>query len=616
MDKNTITGLILIVVVLIGFSYFSRPDKDQQALQNQYSDSMQIEQQKKALEAEAELRVRQDASLSASHLDSTSIYYNVAKGEEKSYTLENDVATFTLSNKGGVITSAILKKYNGQDAKPVEFYRTKDTSLNFVFFNGKETINTRNLYFTPVNVTPESMTMRMQVDAASYIDFNYSIQPNSYMVDFTIQAVNMEGKLSKSVNSVDIEWSDKVHQIEKGYTFENRYSTLTYHTTGDDTNEVSGTGVEKEDIEEGLDWVACKNQFFSAVLIANQSFQANATLTSTPETKESGYLKKFTANLKTFFDPTGAEKTSMQFYFGPNKYNLLANLDSKLSDGRDLELHQLVPLGWSILRWVNRFFTIPLFDLLSNLGFSMGIVLLLMTVIVKLVVFPFTLKSYMSSAKMRVLKPQIQVINDKYPKKEDAMKKQQETSTLYKKYGVSPLGGCLPMLIQWPIFIALFMFVPTAIELRQQGFLWATDLSTYDDLISWNTDIMFIGNHISLFCLLFSVTNIINSVFMMKQQDTGQAMPGMKIMTYAMPVMFIFILNDYAAGLNYYYLVSTLTSIFIMLGMRHFIKDHEILAKLEANKKDPTQIKQSGLMARMAALQEEQADIAKKKKKK
>ena len=276
----------------------------------------------------------------------------------------------------------------------------------------------------------------------------------------------------------------------------------------------------------------------------------------------------------------------------------------------------MVPLGWSFLRWINRWFTIPLFDWLSGWGWNMGIVLLIMTIIVKLIVFPFTYKSYLSSAKMRVLKPQIEIINKKYPKQEDAMKKQQETMALYSKYGVSPMGGCLPMILQMPIFFALFMFVPTAIELRQQSFLWASDLSTYDALITWNAHIPFIGNHLSLFCLLFSITNILNTMYTMKQQDTGQSMPGMKIMMYAMPVMFIFILNDYASGLNYYYFISALISIIIMIVLKMTVSDEKILAQLEANMKNPKKKKKSGFMARMEAMQKEQERLAKEREKK
>ena len=315
--------------------------------------------------------------------------------------------------------------------------------------------------------------------------------------------------------------------------------------------------------------------------------------------------------MTTFFDPTGKQATNMQFYFGPNHFKtLLASNDLSLSQ-KDLELEDLVYLGWPIIRWINRWFTIPLFDWLSGWGLSMGIVLLLMTIIVKALVYPATHKSYMSSAKMRVLKPYINEINAKYPKKEDALKKQQETMALYSKYGVSPMGGCLPMLIQMPVFMALFFFVPNAIELRQQSFLWAPDMSTYDDIIHWSTTIPLLGNHLSLFCLLFSITNILNTMYTMKQQDTGQQqMPGMKLMMYIMPVMFIFIFNGYSSGLNYYYFISGLIGILTMVFLRKTTDEKKLLAQLEANKEKKKQKNGGkaggGLMAKLEALQKEQ----------
>ena len=366
----------------------------------------------------------------------------------------------------------------------------------------------------------------------------------------------------------------------------------------------------KEDVTDRLDWIAFKNQFFSSVLIADQDFD-KASLTSTPQQEGSGYMKNYTADMTTFFDPTGKQPTDMQFYFGPNHFKTLLNSNDLSLSQKDLELEDLVYLGWPIIRWVNRWFTINLFDWLSGWGLSMGVVLLLMTIIVKVLVYPATYKSYMSSAKMRVLKPYINEINAKYPKKEDALKKQQETMALYSKYGVSPMGGCLPMLIQMPVFMALFFFVPNAIELRQQSFLWAPDLSTYDDIINWGTNIPLLGNHLSLFCLLFSITNILNTMYTMKQQDMGQQqMPGMKLMMYIMPVMFIFIFNGYSSGLNYYYFISGLIGILTMVILRKTTDEKKLLAMLEARKEKKSQKNGGkpggGLMAKLEALQKEQ----------
>lgn len=614
MDKNTLVGFILIGIVLIGFSFFSRPSKEELA-QRRYQDSIRIVAQEAERKAEIQAQIS-EADNSTQNLDSSAVFYSATQGNESFVTLENNLMKLTLTNKGGRVYSGVLKEYNDQQGQPITLFDRNEMNMNFLFYNRNEAIETEDLYFQPVNLTDSTVTMRLLADNNSYIDFNYSLNNNSYVVDFTIQAVNMNNNLSSSVNYVDIEWNQRTRQLEKGFKFEERYSNLTYKFTGADTDYLSETKEIKENIPGRLDWVAFKNQFFSSVFIADQNFDQNE-LSSIPQREGSGFLKKYSAKMNTFFDPSGKEPTLMHFYFGPNKFKTLKSVDSQLIGDKDLQLERLVPLGWGFLRWINRWFTIPLFDWLSGWGLNMGIVLLFMTIIVKLIVFPFTYKSYLSSAKMRVLRPQIEVINKKYPKQEDAMKKQQETMALYSKYGVSPMGGCLPMILQMPIFLALFMFVPTAIELRQESFLWAPDLSTYDDIISWNASIPFIGNHLSLFCLLFSVTNILNTMYTMKQQDTGQAaMPGMKIMMYAMPIMFIFILNDYASGLNYYYFISTLISIIIMLVLRKVVSDDKLLAQLEANKNNPNKKKKkSGLMARMEAMQKEQERLMKERAK-
>jgi YidC/Oxa1 family membrane protein insertase len=433
----------------------------------------------------------------------------------------------------------------------------------------------------------------------------------NYMVDLTVKANGMTDKLSPSINYMDIEWKQKSRQLERGFKYENRYAYIMYKFDGADTEKMSEGKSAESPVTGRLKWIGYKNQYFSTVFIADQNFD-KSVLKSQLENEGSGYLKDYSSSMSTFFDAKGAKTTNLHFYFGPNHYKTLKAFDSVREGNDKLELDQLVPLGWSFLRWINIVFTINLFDWLSSLGLSMGMVLLFMTIIVKIVIFYFTYKSYMSSTRMRVLKPQIDMISQKYPKKEDAMKKQQETMALYSKYGVSPMSGCLPMLLQMPIVIALFMFVPSAIELRQQSFLWASDLSTYDAFITWKTNLPFIGNHLSLFCLLMSAANILNTKYTMAQQDTGQQqMPGMKAMMYVMPVMFIFILNDYAAGLNYYYLISTLISIFTMIALRKFTDEEKLLAKLELNKKNPK--KKAGLMGKLAQMQEEQERMAKER---
>lgn len=611
MDKNTLVGFGLIAAVLIGFTFLTRPSQQQQIAQKRYQDSIQtLAQKDTASKAEASAALT-NTSVQAQMVDSAATFYNAAKGNEAFTTIENDLVKLTLSNKGGQVRSALLKKYNGQDKKPLVLFDNEDASMNFFFYNKKEKIETKDYYFQAVNKTDSSLTMRLAATDSSYIDLIYTMHKGNYMVDLTVKANGMADKLSPSINYMDIEWKQKSRQLERGFKYENRYAYIMYKYDGADTENMSESKSAESPVTGRLKWIGYKNQYFSTVFIADQNFD-KSVLKSQLENEGSGYLKDYSSSMSTFFDAKGAKSTNLHFYFGPNHYKTLKAFDSVREGNNKLELDQLVPLGWSVLRWVNIVFTINLFDWLSSLGLSMGMVLLFMTIIVKIVIFYFTYKSYMSSARMRVLKPQIDVIGQKYPKKEDAMKKQQETMALYSKYGVSPMSGCLPMLLQMPIVLALFMFVPSAIELRQQSFLWASDLSTYDAFITWKTSLPFIGNHLSLFCLLMSAANILNTKYTMAQQDTGQQqMPGMKAMMYVMPVMFIFILNDYAAGLNYYYLISTLISIFTMIALRRFTNEEKLLAKLELNKKNPK--KKAGLMGKIAQMQEEQERMYKER---
>ena len=611
MDKNTITGLVLIGILLVGFSFLSRPSEEQIAAQKRYYDSIAVvQQQEEALRAKTEAALANEKEETAA--DSASLFFNATKGKEAFTTIQNNLVEITLDNKGGRVYSALLKNYMGQDKKPVVLFNGSDASMNFNFYNKKGALQTKDFYFEAVNKTDSSVTMRLAADSASYIDFIYTLKPDNYLMSFVIKATGMDGKLAASTNYVDISWSQRARQIEKGYTYENRLADLTYKYTGDDVDNLSASKDDEKSVSERLDWIAFKNQFFSSVFIAEQDFE-KTTVKSKMEKQESGYIKDYSAEMSTFFDPTGKQPTDMYFYFGPNHYKTLTALDK----GREekWELNNLVYLGWPLIRWINKWITINVFDWLSGWGLSMGIVLLLLTIMVKIVVFPATWKTYMSSAKMRVLKPKIDEINKKYPKQEDAMKKQQEVMGLYSQYGVSPMGGCLPMLLQFPILMALFMFVPSAIELRQQSFLWADDLSTYDAFITFPFHIPFLGNHLSLFCLLMTVTNILNTKYTMQQQDTGAQpqMAAMKWMMYLMPIMFLFVLNDYPSGLNYYYFISTLISVVTMIILRRTTDENKLLTELEAKKKDPKQMKKTGFAARLEAMQKQQEQLAKER---
>ena len=608
MYKNTTTRLVRIALLLIGFSLYSRPSEEQLQAQQHYYDSIaQVQKREAELKQKAEAALANERQLKAA-TDSTALFFAARQGEEKQFTIENDLIRLTVDSKGGRIASAIIKNYMEQDkVTPVSLFSGNDASMNFLFYNQRETIQTADYIFTPVAQTDTTLTMRLQADATSYIDLTYTLQPGSYLVQIALQAVGMADKLSNGKQSVDIEWQQRARQIEKGYTYENRLAELTYKLYDEGTETLSAASNEEKEVAEPLNWIAFKNQFFSAVLISDAKF-TQSKLSSQMESQGSGYIKSYRAEMSTPFDPTGAQPTLLNFYLGPNHYKTLSALDR--GRDHDWDLNKLVYLGWPIIRWVNLIFTINLFDWLTGWGLSMGIVLLLMTLIVKIVIYPTTWKTYISSAKMRVLKPKIDAINQKYPKQEDAMKKQQEVMALYSQYGVSPMGGCLPMLIQMPVIMALFFFVPSAIELRQQSFLWADDLSTYDALITF-PHIPFLGDHISIFCLLMTVTTILNTKYMMQQQDNGAnpQMAAMKWMQYLMPLMFFFILNDYPAGLNYYYFLSTLIGVVTTIVMRRTTDEAKLLAQLEANKKDPKKMKKTGFAARLEAMQKQQEEL-------
>ena len=485
----------------------------------------------------------------------------------------------------------------------------------------KETnIETKDLFFKASEVTDSSVTLTADAGEGKNIVLTYRLGKD-YMLHLSLSANGMEGLFAPNYKQLGINWHEKCKQQEQGYTFENRYATLTYKEVGGSTDYLSETSEKEETTEKPLDWVAFKNQFFSAVVISKDNFDTGAQLTSVPQTKESHYLKSYDAQLKTFFDPTGKKPTELEFYFGPNDYRLLQQVEKESSFGKDLDMQRLVYLGWPLFRWINRFFTIYVFDWLSKI-FPMGVVLILITLLLKLITYPMVKKSYMSSAKMRVLKPKLDEATKQYDKPEDQMQKQQAMMQMYSEYGVSPLSGCLPMLIQMPIWIAMFNFVPNAIQLRGQSFLWMNDLSTYDPIFEWNNNLWLIGDHLSLTCILFCVANLLYSYMTMRQQkdqmvgQQAEQMKTMQWMMFAMPLFFFFIFNDYSSGLNFYYFISLFFSAVIMWTLRKTTNDEKLLAILEKrraeNKQNP-QRKVSGLAARLQKMQQEQMELQKKR---
>ena len=619
-NKSTVIGWILIFAVMVGFIWMNNPSEEQRA---EYERAQAVRDSIALVEAQKEL----DKSLAEARYnqtllqDSTSVLHLAAQGEEQTFTLENELLKLTFSNRGARVTSAVLKEYTNQEGLPLELFNADDESINFMLDGKNENIITEKLYFQPVTYTDSTLVLRMIASNGGYLDFSYRLLPESYMLNFSIQAHDMQNFFPSSMKTINVDWAQRVRQQEKGYTFEQRYTTLTYHTEKD-TEHLNEMKAQTEELA-GLEWIAFKDQFFSSIFIADQQFKT-AELSSSPINEGSGYLKNMQAEAAVYFDPSGETPSNFQFYFGPNQFQTLKESSHLSTSGKNLHLDKLIYFGWPIVRWVNRFFVVYLFDWLNSWGMNMGIVLLLLTLIVKAIVFPFTYKQYLSTAKMRALKPYIDKINAKYPNPEDALQKNQETMQLYSKYGVSPMSGCLPTLIQMPVWMALFFFVPNAIELRGQKFLWANDLSAYDDLLHWNFNLPLLGDHISLFCLLFSIVNIINTLYTMKQQPAGgdpQQQKMMKWMMLMMPIIFIFALNNYSAGLNYYYFISTLSSILIMLALRHSIDEKQLLVQLESNyaKNQAKPQKKSNMMARLEAMQqqlEEQQKLQQRQQKK
>ena len=621
MDKNTIIGFILIAAVLIGFNIYSQPSAEERAAQARQDSIAAVTRQKAEQEAKAAATKKTEEAKAQAIADTTALFHSALNGTKQSVILKNNKVELTVSTKGATVEKAVIKNFDDRNGnKNVTLFDSKDQQLSFILLAKETNISTADLYFQPSEVTDTSVTLTAVAQNGKNLTLHYTLGKD-YMLHMQLQATGMQGLFSPSYNQMDVDWSDRCRQQERGFTFENRYASLTYHKTEGGTKYLSETSKDEKTPEEKIDWVAFKNQFFSAVMIAKNDFAPNAMLTSTPEEKGSGYLKQYQAKMKTFFDPSGRTPTEIDFYYGPNDFRLLKRVEKECHFGKDLEMQRLVYLGWPLFRIINRWFTIYVFDFLTGLNINMGVVLILITLLLKLITYPLVKKSYMSSAKMRVLKPKLEEATKQYDKPEDSMQKQQAMMAEYAKYGVSPMAGCLPMLIQMPIWIAMFNFVPNAIQLRGESFLWIKDLSTYDPIFEWGTNLWLIGDHLSLTCILFCVANVLYSLMTMRQQKdqmVGQQAEQMKMMQwmmFLMPVMFFFMFNDYSAGLNFYYFISLFFSAAIMWTLRKTTNDEKLLAILEAkykeNKDNPK--KMSGLAARLQAMQEQQQELQRKR---
>lgn len=525
-------------------------------------------------------------------------------------TIKNDKIAVTFNPMGGMISDVVLLQYKtevGEEPADIHLVSPETSAYGFTFTTANQTLQTKDLVFTPsVNADSTSVTMTLAVDKNTEMAFVYELLPEEYIVRMSVVQKNMQTVIPANRTTADFNWWYKMMRNEKGRTFEEQKSAIYYKMVDDNPEDMSANASDSESLKGAIKWVAFKNQFFSAVIIPQSSF-TTADLHSEPIKDSPSELKALDMKATLDFSSVKDQPFACDFYFGPNSYPGLGDVDDILAaqDGDEsLKLNKLVPLGWGIFGWINRFVIIPVFNFLGSFGWNYGIIILLLTIFIKIILFPLTYKSYMSQARMRCLQPEIKEINEKYPNKEDALKRQQETMKLYSRAGASPFSGCLPMLLQMPILIAMFSFFPSAIELRGQSFLWVHDLSAPDYICTLPFTIPFYGNKVSLFCLLMTVTNIIYTRQMSQSQMNAAGGPNMKWMTYLMPIMFLFFFNDYAAGLSYYYFLSLLITIGQTLLFRQFIDEKKVRDQMLANAKKPR--KKKGFMARLEEAQKRQ----------
>jgi len=645
MDKNTIIGIILIFLIFIGFSLFntSRLNKsynkaveaartevaggnlekarteyinalrfkpnDQEALAKLNELNLKlgitpdthIQDSLNALAEPARQEAPGTPSVQPAPQDGSryGAFSDAAKGEDDFITLENNKLELKISLKGGRIYSARLKDYTTHDSLPLILFSGDSTVFGLNFFTSdNKAIQTNDLYFKPstdqksfvVTDDPVTVSLRLPAGEEKYIEYKYTLAHDKYSIDFDVMFKNLEGILPLTQNSITLDWRMYIPQQEKGRQNEENYTTIKYKYYQDEVNQIryrSNKEVEEVDITTKLSWVAFQDQFFSSVLMSDDFF-LNGSVTSTKTLTSTKYIRYFTAEIGVPFT-TGAEApVGMKLYYGPNHISTLRK------EGMDLD--KLVFLGKNIIGWISRFIIIPVFNWLEKYIGSYGLIILILTILIKIVLFPLTFKSYQSQAKMAVLKPLVDELGKKFPKKEDAMKKQQATMDLYKRAGVNPMGGCLPMLLQFPILFAMFRFFPVSIELRQEHFLWATDLSTYDSILQLPFTIPLYGSHVSLFTILMTISSILTAK--MSGTATTSDQPGMKMMMYMMPVMFMVILNNFSAGLTYYYFLANMLTWIQNIVSKRFIDSSKVLATLEENRKKP--LKKSKWQQRLA----------------
>ncbi|MDR2131557.1 MAG: membrane protein insertase YidC [Odoribacteraceae bacterium] len=603
MDKNTVTGLIVIALIFVGWYFLMTPSEEEIIRARYLQDSIaRVEARREALieqERTATLQARQEQ---VTNTAGTIFQQDSLEAEE--FVLENSKVRMHVNTRGGRITLVELKEYRTHDSLPLVLWREGKSSLGLSFYANNVLVNTEKLIFHPGDsprrldaaAASQSLSLRAYAGEEKYLEFRYTLDPDSYQVTFLITTHRLDDLIASQTNFLELNWGLNMPQLEKSKDFENRYTGVYYRFSEDDVENLSTSGNDRAEPPTKVKWIAFKQQFFSSILLSENAF-SNVAVSSDMAT-DPGYLKDVHA--VAFLPYVGGEQESytLRFFFGPNSFPVLQEY------GDALDFPDLVDLGWKWLAWINRYIVIPIFHFLErNVTLNYGLIIFLLTLIIKMFLFPLTYKSYLSQAKMRVLKPQVDEIHKKIPA-DKAVERQQATMKLYKQAGVNPMGGCLPMLLQFPFLVALFYFFPGAIELRQQGFLWATDLASYDSILDLPFRIPGYGSHVSLFCLLMTVTNIIYTVMSQRNQPMNDQMKSMRVVMYLMPVIFLFIFNDYSSGLSYYYFISLLITIIQTWAIRRFVDDGKLLKQIELAKAKP--VKRSKFQERLEAIQKEQ----------
>ncbi|MEG0891742.1 MAG: membrane protein insertase YidC [Bacteroidales bacterium] len=620
MNRNTVFGFVLIGAILIGFSWYNTKIFKEQERVKFVADSIaRVEAIKNApkIDTAALIATTPDSSVAVLPAgNSTPIYRDsllelASKATEEFYTLENDKIKIKFTTKGAQAAQVLVKNYYSYDSSALYLMKENASKFSINFFTDQQ-LSTKDFNFTKHFINDTSLVMRLQFGNDAYIDHIYTLAKGSYVVNFNLKMVGMAKYISKNVSQFGVDWKFNIPRFEKGYDNEKNYSTIDYKFPKE--SKVEDLGLRKseatEDIKTKLEWFAFQQQFFSAILVAENSFSSGElSYKFYPEFNEEDNLMECTANMQVGYTPSDNVSIPFKFYYGPNLYKELKSYN--------YGFEKIVPLGGWIIGWINRVFIINFFDYLSRYISNFGIIILLMTIAIKLIISPLTFKSYMSSAKMRVLKPEIDKIGEKYPKKEDAMKKQQETMALYSKTGVSMFGGCLPMILQFPILFAMFRFFPASFELRQEGFLWANDLSTYDSILTLPFNIPLYGDHVSLFAILMAISMYFYSKLNMDQMPSGPQMAGMKAMQlYFMPLFLLVLCNNFSSGLSYYYMLSNIITIGqTWIIRKYFVDEKKIYAQLQAKAASATPKKKSKFQERLDNMYKQQQSIQQQRKK-